>query len=55
MARWGPAGAIDEILFDHHPGIRVILPTREGVRSVTITDLLPLATGWSAADGSYPA
>lgn len=51
----GPCGRDRQILFDHHSDIRVILPTRDGVRSVTITDLLPLATGWSAADGSHPA
>jgi len=51
----GPCGRDRQILFDYHPGIRVILPTRDGVRSVTIDDLLPLASGWSAADGAYMA
>lgn len=51
----GPCGRDRQVLFDYHPGIRVILPTRVGVRSVTAADLLPLATGWTAADGAFPA
>ncbi len=51
----GPCGRDRQVLFDYHPGIRVILPTSEGVRSVTIEDLMPLATAWSAADGSSMA
>lgn len=51
----GPCGRDRQILFDYYPGIRVILPTRDGVRSVTVDDLLPVATGWSAAAGSYMA
>lgn len=51
----GPCGRDRQILFDYHRGIRVILPTRDGLRSVTITDLMPLATGWSAAHGSHMA
>jgi len=48
----GPCGRDRQILLDYYPGIRVILPTAAGVRSVLIEDLLPLATGWSIATGS---
>ena len=41
-----------QVLLDYHPGVRVILPTSEGIRSVTIEDLMPLATVWSIQDGS---
>ena len=51
----GPCGRDRQVLFDYHPGIRVILPTRDGVRSVTIEDLMPLATAWSAENGSSMA
>ena len=43
----GPCGRDRQVLLDYYPGIRVILPTKEGVRSVAIEDLVPLATGWS--------
>ncbi len=33
-------------------GIRVILPTPEGIRSVKITDLMPLGAAWSATEGT---
>jgi hypothetical protein len=36
----------------HHPGIRVILPTPDGVRSVRITDLMPLGTVWDPVEGT---
>ncbi|MFJ8823132.1 cytidine deaminase family protein [Streptomyces sp. NPDC102467] len=39
----GPCGRDRQVLFDYHPGIRVLLPTPDGVRSVRIEDLLPLA------------
>ena len=48
----GPCGRDRQILFDYHPGIRVILPTPEGIRSVKITDLMPLGAVWSATDGT---
>lgn len=41
-----------ELLFDYHPAIRVILPTPEGVRSVRITDLMPLGAVWDPAEGT---
>jgi cytidine deaminase len=48
----GPCGRDRQILFDYHPGIRVILPTAEGIRSVKITDLMPLGAVWSASEGT---
>jgi cytidine deaminase len=51
----GPCGRDRQVLFDYHPGIRVILPTREGARSVVIEDLVPLATAWSFEGGSEMA
>ena len=51
----GPCGRDRQVLFDYHPDIRVILPTSDGVRSVTISDLMPLATAWSFENGSEMA
>ncbi len=48
----GPCGRDRQILFDYHPGILVILPTPEGIRSVKITDLMPLGAVWSATEGT---
>jgi cytidine deaminase len=48
----GPCGRDRQVLLDYHPGVRVILPTGEGLRSVTIEDLMPLATVWSIEHGS---
>ncbi|MFD9081154.1 ASCH domain-containing protein [Streptomyces erythrochromogenes] len=55
-----PCGRDRQVLLDHHPAIRVLVPTVGGVRSVAITDLLPHAYVWAeqsaAADGTpYPA
>src|SRR3954464_8310219 len=44
--RVGPCGGDRQILFEYHPAIRVILPTGSGIRSVAITDLMPLGTRW---------
>lgn len=44
-----------QVLLDYYPGIRVILPTHEGTRSVVIEDLMPLATLWSIEHGSEMA
>ncbi|MCY1137358.1 cytidine deaminase [Actinoplanes sp. Pm04-4] len=49
-----PCGRDRQILFDYHPGIRVILPTADGVRSVAVTDLMPLAGRWSPEAGAQP-
>jgi len=43
----GPCGRDRQVLVDYHPGIRVILPTDEGVGSVLATDLLPGAYRWT--------
>lgn len=51
----GPCGRDRQVLFDYYPGVRVILPTRAGLRSVLIADLLPLATAWSFDEGSTMA
>ncbi|MCU7727754.1 cytidine deaminase [Actinoplanes sp. KI2] len=48
----GPCGRDRQILFDYHPGIRVILPTDVGVRSVRIEDLMPLAARWTPDEGT---
>jgi len=42
------------VLFDYYPGIRVILPTEDGMHSVLIGDLMPLAAVWSAEGGTQP-
>jgi cytidine deaminase len=44
---FGPCGRDRQVLLDYHPDIRVILPTPDGVRSVRITDLMPLGTIWT--------
>ena len=51
----GPCGRDRQILLDLHPDVRVILPTRDGVKSVSIQDLLPMATTWSFEEGSQMA
>jgi cytidine deaminase len=51
----GPCGRDRQVLLDYYPGIRVILPTDGGPRSVLIEDLVPLATSWSIAHGSKMA
>ncbi|WP_328997417.1 cytidine deaminase [Kribbella sp. NBC_00709] len=43
----GPCGRDRQVLIDYHPGIRVILPTEDGPRSVLATDLLPGAYRWT--------
>jgi cytidine deaminase len=43
----GPCGRDRQVLFDYHPGIRVLLPSPDGVRSVEIQDLVPLGTLWT--------
>ncbi len=50
----GPCGRDRQVLFDYHPGIRVLFPTDEGIRSVTIADLLPLAAVWTPEGGTQP-
>ncbi len=48
----GPCGRDRQVLLDYHPGIRVILPTEVGVRSVPIRDLMPLAAVWTVDGGT---
>ncbi len=50
----GPCGRDRQVLFDYYSGIRVILPTEHGVRSVLITDLMPLAALWTVDGGTQP-
>jgi cytidine deaminase len=50
----GPCGRDRQVLFDYHPAVRVILPTEEGVKSVLITDLMPLAALWTVDGGTQP-
>lgn len=50
----GPCGRDRQVLFDYHPGIRVLLPTAEGDRSVLIEDLMPLAAAWTLDGGTGP-
>lgn len=50
----GPCGRDRQVLFDYHPAIRVILPTPDGVRTVRIKDLMPLAAVWTPQDGTRP-
>ena len=47
-----PCGRDRQVLLDHHPGIRVLVPTAEGVRSVAIADLLPHSYVWSEGRAS---
>ncbi len=59
MGSWGrgpvgPCGRDRQVLFDYYPGIRVILPTADGLRSVRIRDLMPLAAVWTFEDGTQP-
>ncbi|MFE7096716.1 ASCH domain-containing protein [Streptomyces erythrochromogenes] len=52
-----PCGRDRQVLLDHHPGIRVLVPAAGGVRSVTVSDLLPHAYVWgehSAGSDSTP-
>ncbi len=46
-----PCGRDRQILSDYHPDIRVIVPTEEGMRSVSTDHLLPLAYEWAVDAG----
>ena len=48
----GPCGRDRQVLFDYYPGIRVLLPTEEGIKSVEIRDLMPLAAVWTVENGT---
>ncbi|WP_405056354.1 cytidine deaminase [Kribbella sp. NBC_01505] len=43
---FAPCGRDRQVLVDYYPGIRVIVPTADGPRSVLATDLLPGAYHW---------
>jgi cytidine deaminase len=47
----GPCGRDRQVLFDYYPGIRVLLPTDQGVRVVGIEALMPFAAAWSMEGG----
>lgn len=46
-----PCGRDRQILLDHHPAIRVIVPTEDGPRSFAVADLLPLSYRRDPAEG----
>ncbi|GHH38983.1 hypothetical protein GCM10018773_18050 [Streptomyces candidus] len=48
----GPCGRDRQVLLDLHPGIRVVLPTTKGVRSVRVEELLPHGARWTPEDGT---
>lgn len=48
----GPCGRDRQVLFDYHPGIRVLLPTAEGVRVARIEALMPFAAAWTLEGGT---
>lgn len=50
----GSCGRDRQVLFDYHPAVRVILPTEEGVKSVLISDLMPLPALWTVEGDSQP-
>jgi cytidine deaminase len=53
----GPCGRCRQVLFDYHPTIRVLLPTkanRQEVKSVPINDLLPFVGRWDVELGTLP-
>jgi cytidine deaminase len=47
-----PCGRDRQVLVDYYPGIRVLVPTPDGVRSVAAPDLLPYAFDWRAAQAA---
>ncbi len=50
----GPCGRDRQVLFDYYPTVQVIMPTDQGLRSVLITDLMPLAAVWAVEGGTQP-
>jgi cytidine deaminase len=48
----GPCGRDRQVPFDYHREIGVILPTPRGIRSVRITDLMPLGAVWTPEEGT---
>lgn len=41
-----PCGRDRQVLLDYHPGIRVLVPVADGIRSVAVSSLLPHAYVW---------
>lgn len=41
-----PCGRDRQVLADYHPGIRVLLPTDQGIKAARVEDLLPFAMRW---------
>lgn len=48
----GPCGRDRQVLFDYYPGIRVLLPTENGVRAARIESLMPYAAPWTIEGGT---
>lgn len=48
----GPCGRDRQVLFDYHRGIRVLLPTADGIRVATIETLMPFAAAWTLEGGT---
>ena len=48
----GPCGRDRQVLFDYYPGVRVLLPTAEGVRVATVEALMPFAAAWTLEGGT---
>ena len=46
-----PCGRDRQVLADHHPGARVVVPARGGPMSVAVLDLLPLEFDTAAEQG----
>jgi hypothetical protein len=54
---WGPGLVcifVGTILLDYHPDIAVLVPTVDGIRRVTVKDLMPHVYGWTLDEGSRP-
>jgi cytidine deaminase len=49
-----PCGRDRQVLLDYHPGIRVLIPTADGIRSIAAADLLPHAYIWTARPSAAP-
>jgi cytidine deaminase/uncharacterized protein YqfB (UPF0267 family) len=49
-----PCGRDRQVLIDYYPGIRVIVPTAEGLRSVAAEDLIPFAYVQPSATEQHP-
>lgn len=54
VAVGSPWGRDRQVLLDHHPAVRVILPTEQGIKSVPVTELTPLTAVWTVDGGTQP-